>query len=134
MDWMKQAEQELKSYERRRQSLQNTAERIRALREQMLALDGGDGGLPQRDSCIAEIERLGHARDAAARLVGLVERGLASLPAPERRALELFYLRRQPGHVQRLMEELHLEQVQVYRIKSAALRHFTLSLYGVTGR
>ena len=142
MNWKKEAENDLRNYERRLQSLQNTAEKIRALREQMLSIRGGisdsapvQGGSSSAQDrmidCIAEIERLGHTRAATARLVRLVERGLDSLSEQDRRVLELFYIHRSPGHVERLMDELHLEQAQVYRVKDAALYRFTAAVYGI---
>ena len=142
MNWKKEAENDLRNYERRLQSLQNTAEKIRALREQMLSIRGGisdsapvQGGSSSAQDrmidCIAEIERLGHTRAATARLVRLVERGLDSLSEQDRRVLELFYIHRSPGHVERLMDELHLEQARVYQIKDAALYKFTVCIYGL---
>ena len=98
MSWEKEAENDLRNDERRLQSLQNMAEKIRTLREQMLSIRGGmsdsapvQGGSSSAQDrmidCIAEIERLGHTRAAAARLVRLVERGPASPSGQERRVL-----------------------------------------------
>lgn len=142
MSWEKEAENDLRNDERRLQSLQNMAEKIRTLREQMLSIRGGmsdsapvQGGSSSAQDrlidCIAEIERLGHARAATARLVRLVDRGLASLSEQDRRVLELFYIRRSPGHVERLMEELNIEKSQVYRVKEEALYRFTVTIYGI---
>ena len=71
MSWEKEAENDLRNDERRLQSLQNMAEKIRTLREQMLSIRGGmsdsapvQGGSSSAQDrmidCIAEIERLGH--------------------------------------------------------------------------
>ena len=132
MNWKKEAENDLRSYMRRKDSLQNIRDKIASLDDRMQSIRGGESRAQENlINCIAEKERLGHTRAAVARLVKLVERGLAGLSDQERRVLELFYIQRQAGHVERLMDELHVEQTQIYRIKDAALYKFTVTLYGI---
>jgi len=142
MNWKKEAEYDLRNYARRLESLSLTGERIRALKERMLSVKAGisddtpvqGGGNRAQETlvnCIAEIERLELTRQAAARLVSLVEKGLEGLSEEERTVLDLFYIHRAKGHVERLSELLHVEQAQVYRIKDAALYKFTINLYGL---
>ena len=143
MNWKKEAENDLRSYMRRKDSLQNIQDKIASLDDRMQSIRGGmsdatpvQGGESRTQgnliNCIAEKERLGHTRAAVARLVKLVERGLAGLTDQERRVLELFYIQRQDGYIERLMDELHVERAHVYRIKDAALYKFTVALYGIT--
>ena len=143
MNWKKEAENDLRSYMRRKDSLQNIQDKIASLDDRMQSIRGGmsdatpvQGGAcwAQENliNCIAEKERLVHTRAAVARLVKLVERGLAGLTDQERRVLELFYIQRQDGYIERLMDELHVERAHVYRIKDAALYKFTVALYGIT--
>lgn len=143
MNWKKEAENDLRSYERRLESLQNTAGRIRALRERMLAIRGGlsdaapvpggaSGAQDRLIDCVAEIERLRHVRAAVGRLVRLAERGLEGLSPRERRVLELLYIRQQPDGADRLAEELGCGRTQLYRLRDEALYKFTVSLYGLT--
>lgn len=142
MNWKKEAENDLRNYQRRVDSLENAREKIRALREQMQAVKAGmsdatpimGGGNRAQESMvnsIAECERLEHTIKATETLVALVEKGLNTLTDEERRVLDLFYIHRTRGHVEVLMEELHLETSQIYRIKDAALYKFTTTLYGL---
>lgn len=142
MNWKKEAENDLRNYQRRVDSLDNAREKIRALREQMQSVKAGmsdatpimGGGNRAQESmvnCIAECERLEHTIKATETLVALVEKGLSALTDEERRVLDLFYIHRTRGHVEILMEELHLETSQIYRIKDAALYKFTTTLYGL---
>ena len=142
MNWKKEAENDLRNYQRRVDSLDNAREKIRALREQMQSVKAGmsdatpimGGGNRAQESMvnsIAECERLEYTIKATETLVALVEKGLSTLTDEERRVLDLFYIHRTRGHVEILMEELHLETSQIYRIKDAALYKFTTTLYGL---
>lgn len=60
-----------------------------------------------------------------------LERALAQLTDAERRVLELMYIERQRGAVERLREELGLEDERsVYKRADRALRRLTVALYG----
>lgn len=142
MNWKKEAEYDLRNYARRLDSLEHTEEKVRALRERMLSVKAGisddtpvqGGGNRAQESminCIAEIERLELTRQATERLVRLVESGLEGLSDEERTVLDLFYIHRAKGHVERLMELLNVEQSRVYQIKDAAIYKFTITLYGL---
>ena len=142
MNWKKEAENDLRNYQRRVDSLENSREKIKALQDQMKSvksgmsdatpvMGGGNKAQENMVNCIAECERLEYTIKATERLVALVERGLNTLTDEERRVLDLFYIHRQRGHVERLMEEMHLETSQIYRIKDAALYKFTTTIYGL---
>lgn len=142
MNWKKEAENDLRSYERRLMSLENSREKMLALEDQMTAtksgmcdftpvVGGGNKAQENMINCIAEIERLKFTIKSVERLVELTEKGLSMLTTEERKVLDLFYINRVKGHVERLTEELHLESSQIYRIKDAALYKFTTSIYGL---
>ena len=142
MNWKKEAENDLRNYARRVTSLEATKEKIKALTDQMQAIKSGlsdstpvigSGDKSQENmiNCIAEIERLQFTQKATERLVAMVEKGLESLSEGEYKVLDLFYIHRERGHVEKLSEMLHLEQAQIYRIKDAALYKFTVSIYGI---
>ncbi len=141
MNWKTAAIEDLENHGRRLKALENTSERIRALKEQLTALkSSGDtttvkgGGSRAEDKVINNIverERLRATYKATRHLVEIVERGLSGLDEGERFILLTFYMDRPKKHVERCMEQLHLEQAQVYRMKDRALYKFTISMYGI---
>lgn len=142
MNWQKAAIEDLRKYQAQKASLNNILGRARALKETYLSIKcvmsdstpviGGSSRIEDNmlDN-IVERKRLEHTYKAAAQLVNLVERGLAGLSDRERLVLERFYVSRNRGHVEDLMEELHFEQRRVYQIKDDALYKFTIYMYGL---
>lgn len=142
MNWQKEAESDLRNYIKRKESLDNIKERVRALQDEICSIKSAScdsvpiqgGGNRMEDSLINNIvkrKRLALAYRATSRLVLLTERGLESLTERERMVLEKFYIRRIPNHVGWLMDELVIEQSQVYRIKDDALYNFTVAMFGI---
>lgn len=143
MNWQKAAIEDLKQYPYRKESLENIACRIAALKSKYEAvritrpeqerIEAGQSTLENTmlDN-IVERQRLGHTYKAVSRLVQLTERGLSGLGPQDRMVLERFYVDRAPGHVEGLMDKLGYEQSQIYRMKDAALYRFTVSMYGLT--
>ncbi|MCD7881090.1 MAG: hypothetical protein LUG47_05410 [Clostridiales bacterium] len=141
MDWEREAEDKLRSYGARKASVGRTAEQIRLLEMQARSIrsstadgtpvqGGGSGREDALISNLAKREELAQARENTLRWLALVDGALDELTDEERLILERFYIHRQRGAAERLMEELHLEKSQVYARKNAALRRFTLLLYG----
>ena len=142
MNWKQVAIEDLKKYKAREESLRNIAERIKALKEKSVAIKssstsaapikGGGNRVEGRllDN-IVERERLKHTYKATKHLVEITERGLLHLKDDERFVLDAFYISGQEKHIERCMEELHLEQSQIYRIKDRALYRFTIAMYGI---
>ena len=64
--------------------------------------------------------------------VAQIEKALEGLTPKQRRILELFYIRRESGYIQRLCEEFHECERQIYYDKDEALRQYTISKYGIT--
>lgn len=142
MRWSDCAVQDLKKYANMKASLDNIAEKIEALEAKFTSIKGSrmdkipvtGGGSHWEDFLldnIVERERLTLLHEADIKLVAIIERGLAALNKTERRVLECFFIHRQRDHVGKLIEELHLEQAQIYRIKDQALYKFTVHQYGI---
>ena len=141
MNWQKEAVNDLKSYEARRQSVDNLKERIADLEKRAIKLGGTSNSVPVQGggnrneealvNNIAERERLKMALSAAQKLVDVIDRGLAVLDDDEYKVLEGFYINRSSRHLDKLCDDLHCEQATVYRIKERALYKFTLAMYGV---
>lgn len=143
MDWKREAIDKLRSYEAKRTALTTIPEEIRRLEEDAAGIRAADmdrdpvsgGGSAREDRLLSNIvhrQELGLALRQARDWVGIVEAGLAVLDPEERRILDRFYIHRARGNVERLCEELAVEQATVYRRRDKALRRFTLALYGVT--
>ena len=62
--------------------------------------------------------------------LSLTDRGLQALEPEELLVLRRMYLTPERGAVDRLCEELGVEQASVYRKRDKALHRFTVALYG----
>lgn len=143
MDWKREAMDKLRCYEAKKTSIGRAAEELRRLEEEAAGIrsattDGTPvmGGSSTREDMlvnnIAHREELKRAMKDAQRWVRIVDSGFSVLDEQERLVLDRFYIHPARGNVGRLREELGLEEdSSVYRRKDRALRHFTLSLYGV---
>lgn len=143
MNWVREAESKLRDYGVREQSLESVTERITQLNLEMSCVrsattdgtavhGGGNGRENALINNIAERDELQRAKQLTTEWLEWVNGALTVLSDAERDLLDKFYVNRQKGHVERLCEEMNLEKAQVYRRKDAALRKFTLLLYGVT--
>ena len=143
MDWKREAMDKLRQYEARRSSLERTAAEIHRLEADLTRIrsasaDGTPvtGGTNTRENMlvgnIACREELARARQDTVRWLAVMDSALEELSKEERLILDRFYIHRAKGYVIKLCEELNLEQSQVYARKDAALRRFTLLLYGAT--
>lgn len=141
-DWEKHSIDDLRKYEARKESLDILPDRIRALEEDMqlvkgtrydkTPVEGGASGY--EDRLIDYIDRKGRLERNLAYAkaeVEIVERGLSVLTDNERLVLTRFYIHREPRYLDRLCGELGYEMRNIYKIKDAALRKFTLAMYGV---
>lgn len=141
-NWEKQAMDDLRLYEKKRQSISNLVEQIEILKMQYTALRGQafdstpvqGGGNKMEDHLLDNIvkrERLQMNLYAVKKMVRLIERGLSSLSEIERDVLNVFYINRPNGHIEFLKEKYHIEQSEVYRMKDEALYKFTICMYGI---
>lgn len=143
MNCLKEAEYKLRDYNAKKNAIVATLEEITRLESESTCVrsattDGTpvqDGGNRREDAMLNNIAarmELKAAHDNAEAWMRTVNGALAVLTDDERHILDRFYINRQKGHAERLMEEMNLEKSQVYYRKDAALRKFTLALYGVT--
>lgn len=143
MNCLKEAEYKLRDYNAKKNAIVATLEEITRLESESTCVrsattDGTpvqDGGNRREDAMLNNIAarmELKAAHDSAEAWMRIVDGALAVLTDDERHILDRFYINRQKGHAERLMEEMNLEKSQVYYRKDAALRKFTLALYGVT--
>lgn len=143
MNWKFEAVDKLKGYEAHKQSLASIPEEIRRLNVAFTAIRSATtdsipvsgGGSTREDAVLSNIvyrEELQRALEQAKLWVDIVDGGLDVLDDEERLVLDRFYIHRGKGNVSRLCEELAVEQSSIYRRRDAALRKFTIALYGCT--
>lgn len=143
MNWKREAAELLKDYGALKESLVALEEQIAHLESDYKSLksaraDGTPvkgGGNGREDALLTNIvqrDELCKNLEAAKLRVKQVDRGLSVLNDTQRKVLERFYIYRVSGFVDKLCDELNVEQATVYRIKNEALRRFTLATYGRT--
>lgn len=143
MNWKSEAMEKLRLYEAKKRSLQNIPEEIKRLESAMRGIrsatadgtpvsGGGSGREDMMLSNIVQREELERSLDQVKKWVALVDAGLEILSEEERLILDRFYVHPEKGAADRLAGELHLDTKTVYKRKDAALRRFTISLYGGT--
>lgn len=143
MNWKYEAIDKLKGYEAHKaalisipeeiERLESAARSIRSATSDGTAVSGG--GNKREDMLLSNIvlrEELERQLERAKQWVSVVERSLETLTSDERRILDLMYMNRQKGNVEKLCAELNIEQASVYRRRDVALRTFTIALYGIT--
>lgn len=142
MNWKVEAAEKLNNYYPMRQALQNIPEEIRRLEADVKAIGGvspdkivvrGNGG--KREDRLMEnlIQRqeLNHRLKQAASWVKMTDKALEVLAPDEKLILYRLYIQPQKDGMQRLMEELGVEQASIYRKREKALHRFTTALYGI---
>lgn len=140
MDWKQEAMEKLRQYCARQTAMQAIPDDIAALEAEAEGLRGMrmdemhvKGGGAREDMLINNIvkrEELKLALDQANRWVSRVDRGLAALDEDERLVLQMLYILPAKGNIERLCEQLCMEQASIYRKRDKALRRFTLVMYG----
>lgn len=118
MDFKREAVRELREYRLKKQAVARLRERIAAL---------------QQNEDAETLQTLSTQLNTVERLTALTEQGLSLLTGQQRLVLEKFYIDRCPRHTEWLMEQLCVEQAQIYRLKDEALKRFTLATYGAAG-
>lgn len=141
MDWKKEAMDKLRQYTAKKQSLNSIPEEIRQLESELVSIRSatGDGtpmpggGSRREDMLLNNIvrrEELERTLEQAKLWVALVDAGMEILNDNERLVLDRFFVHPEMGAADRLAGDLGLDIKTVYRRRDAALRRFTLSLYG----
>lgn len=133
---------ELKAYDGKRKSLQNTLDQIKELELKATAIkatvfdkdvvDGG--GDNKRDEMLMENilkrQELETNYEATKVEVANIEHRLSQLSDEDRFILETFFIYKQYNPVERLCDVLCIEQAQVYRRREKALKNYALLTCG----
>lgn len=144
MDFIRESIEKLRSYAAKKESIENTAREIERLREEASALRSGlkdsppvAGGNNSHEDrivgLIAEQMEIEAARKSTLLWLETMDKVLEALDPADRHILDLMYIHRKKGNVERLCEELCCEKPTVYRRRNAAVKHFAYLYYGVTG-
>ena len=143
MNWKNEAMDKLRQYEARKNALKSIPQEIEQLKASRSAIRGASsdampvrgGGNGREDMLLSSIvkeEELERALRSAKFDVELTDAGLECLDDEERLILDRFYIHPMKGAAERLAGELNMGTKTIYKRKDSALRHFTISLYGVT--
>ena len=142
MDWKQEAVEKLMEYKLRHRALESIAQEIKRLELEYTAIGSSmrdsaprsGTGSGREDAMLNNIvrrEELGRRLEETRRWMGVVDGGLACLDEEERMILEQFYVYRERGYVERLIDRLGVESKAVYKRKDKALRRFTLAMCGI---
>ena len=140
MNWKTEAVEKLKRYDAMRKSAENIPEELRRLE---LAATGirsaaigemsvkGNG---RREDALLSImmqkQELQWALEQAQLWIRTTNRALGALSSEEKLILYRLYMYPEKGSVERLCNDLGVEQSSIYRKRDRALQKFTLAFYG----
>lgn len=141
MNWRNEAIEKLRRYDAMRQALRNIPEEIDRLKAEATLLRRvstenihvkGGGGRQEdaRINNIVQRQELEQTLRQVKQWLSVADRGLLALNSDERLILQHLYLYPQKGAIQRLCNELGLEQSSIYRKRDQALHRFTAAIYG----
>lgn len=143
MNWKKEAIEKLTYYEARKTATKNIPFELTRLKNQLTSIrsasaDGtpvAGGGSGREDAMLSNIvrrEELERRLQDARLWCKQVENALAVLSEEDRHLLDAFYISHTQQAAERLAEELHTSAPSIYRARDAALKRFTIALYGRT--
>lgn len=142
MDFKREAVENLKNYEARKEGVRRAERQIAILKEESVALRSAttdktpvSGSTNLREdrmiNNVALRQELERGKKTTEKWVKLMDEALAALDEEDRRVLELMYIHKTKGSVDQLCEELYCEPRTVYRKRDAAVRKFAMLFYGV---
>lgn len=142
MNWKEEATQKLRQYDAMHLAIQNLPEELKRLEQAACAIrsartDGTPvkGGTNRREDMLLSNlvcrEELTNALDQAKIWVTTTDRALGVLTPEEKLVLHRLYICPERNAVDRLCQELDLEQSSIYRKRDQALHRFTTALYGI---
>ncbi len=141
MNWKKEAVEKLKHYDEMFRAACSIPEEIKALELQIYSVRsadpkkakvrGGEGAASRLLDALVYREELKNALRRAKLWLSFTDRALEALKPDERLILRRMYVYPQRGSLQRLTEELGVEQSTLYRRRDKALERFTVALYGL---
>ena len=141
MQWKEEAIEKLKRYSAMQTAAKNIPEQICMLEASALALRsssapkvGGHRCVRAREDALinnlAERQELEWSLARVQQWLAVTKRGLDVLSNEEIAILQRMYLFPERGAVDRLCEDLGVEQATVYRKRDKALQRFTMAMYG----
>lgn len=140
MNWKTEAVEKLSEYDARKAALGSIPEELKRLELAMTGIRCGGcdgvkvaGGGKREDqllSMLVKKEELENLLEQTKIWVRRVEAGLKKLEDTERTLLERFYISPEKYAAESLAGELCVDIKTVYRWKDAAIRKFTMCLYG----
>lgn len=144
MNWISESISDLRLYGQRKRFLENVDSQLIWLENDFAALKGCatdseavDGGASRSEdhllNNIIKRDKLRQNKELAEKFVQTVERTLYLLPRQQQEILAEFFIDRSKGHIERLMDKIHVEKSRVYELKDEALHNFTILRYGYTG-
>lgn len=141
MNWKSEAMEKLRRYDAMQQASCNIPQEIRRLQIAARAVKSanpeetsilGAGG--QRENQL--LDNLVHRQELQWTLdqtkcwLDVTDRALKTLSKEEKLILQRLYIYPEKGAMERLCQELELEQSSVYRRRDRALQRFAIALYG----
>ena len=144
MNWISESVSDLRLYGQRKKFLENVDNQLIWLENDFAALKGCatdseavDGGASRSEdhllNNIVKRDKLRQNKELAEKFVQTIERTLYLLPRQQQEILTEFFIDRSKGHIERLMDKMHVEKSRAYELKDEALHNFTILRYGYTG-
>ena len=141
MKWKEEAMEKLRRYPGMRQAEKNIPEEIERLKTEARAIRSAatdsvsvKGGGNRREEALinnlVEQQELEWNLQHVKQWLTNTDRGLAALSPDERLILQRLYLFPERGALDRLCNELGIEQSTIYRRRDQALHRFTVAMYG----
>ena len=142
MNWISESISDLRLYGQR--FLENVDSQLIWLENDFAALKGCatdseavDGGASRSEdhllNNIVKRDKLKQNKELAEKFVQTIEKTLYLLPKQQQEILTEFFVDRSRGHIERLMDKMHVEKSRAYELKDEALHNFTILRYGYTG-
>lgn len=140
-NWQRNAIDDLRAINYWTEFLRHSEERLTALDADIASIHSAlkdstpvqGGTSTAEDRLISNIDERGrleaNINSVSVRLKA-IRGALDALTTDEQLILDRFFINRVDRYIDRLCDELNIEQAQVYRRKDEALRHFTKALYG----
>ena len=141
MNWKTEAIDKLRKFDAMRQAIHNIpheitrlqidAKSIRSARADATPVKGGNHS--REDALLNNLiyqQELQCTLQQAQLWVRVVSNAFGILTQEEKLVLTRFFVYPEKGGIQRLCDELDVEQSSIYRKRDAALHKFTLALYG----
>lgn len=143
MNWKNEAIEKLRRYPSMQLASHNLPEEISMLEDaftsirsaKMDATPSKGGGNKREEALLNNIVKRQELRDAlehTRKWLNCTDRALRGLTKEERQILQRMFIYPEAGNIQRLCQELGVEQSSVYRKRDKALERFTRALYGAT--